>query len=138
MYMVKTVCRGVVALSILVALAAPSYADVSVWIRFGNGMIVACPRPVADTYIYQGGCTPVYGLPAEYVSEPYSYYHGYPAYYPAPYWAQHRRHWRGEGDWYRHDRGWHRGWDHDRGWERHRDWDRHDHDHGRHRDWDRD
>lgn len=86
--------RGVfyvgMAVYLLLALAAPSFADVNVFVRFGDGLIISCPRPVAVDHCHREGAVIVTRLPGGYVVDPYRYY-GYPAYYPNDYYRDGRR-----------------------------------------------
>ncbi len=67
--------------SLLVALSAPSWADVGVFVRFGNGAVIACPREAAIGFVTRDGAIILNTLPYGYILGT-DYYEGYPAYYP--------------------------------------------------------
>lgn len=118
---VSSVIGLVLATTAFFLSASAARAFIGVYVRFGNGSVVYCPRDVAVGYVRIGGVM-FSTLPPGYIAEPYGYFHGYRTYYTPAYWHGHGRYWhndpayRHSGHGYGHYYG---GGHNDRGWDHH-------------------
>lgn len=107
-----------ILLVVILSQPQPSWAF-GVFVRFGNGAIVACPQEDAVGFVNEGDAEIVGQVPPDYAICPYEY-DGYPVYYPScyvygGYYPSAFNLWLGGGG-YAH-RGWYGGrWNGNRGY----------------------